>query len=60
MACLISVCLHSAELRCQPYPPTRPSALLPPQEFKRRNAPCLRWLAGLDLLGSLNLQVSCG
>lgn len=41
-----------------PAQPTHlPGGPAPPQEFKRRNAPCLRWLAGLDLLGSLNLQV---
>lgn len=29
-------------------------------EFRRRNAGSLRWLAGLDLLGSLDLQVGAG
>lgn len=58
-ACPAAVCLPW-QLPC----PTAATRQLPPvlccplpQEFKGRNAPCLRSLAGLDLQPSLNLQV---
>lgn len=48
-------CCKRAGPQLRQHPALDPPSCL--QEFQRRNTPCLRWLAGLDLLGSLNLQV---